>query len=528
MTTPSFSRYQYEIGARIARGDWAGAASLAEECRVLWPREPDGWLLGSMAALFANDAARARALVDERLAIDPGNTQCLIQRAECLFALGERDAAITAAEAAADSAPEVPEALDAVGTFLSFAHAHVAALGVYDRAVRAAPSDPAMLSKRAAIQQFLGHFDLAAGDYRSALALSPTDADSLKGLTELKRQTADSNQLPGIQAALAAAPAGSREAATLHLALAKSYEDLADYTSSWRHLRAANHAERGRLQYDPTQDQAVFEHLISGFPGPEAASEDTTGEAPIFIVGLPRTGTTLVERIIGNHSAVHSAGELPALADAVSVVGSSAAPEMAKSWIGLIDTLGGLRGAPLAREYLTRARARRGHRPRFSDKAPANFFYCPLIFRAFPNARVVHLTRHPLAACYAIYKTRFNGGYPFAYDLTELADFYCGYRRLMAHWHRLLPGRIFDVAYEDVVTRFEPTTRGLLDHLGLAFEPDCLNFHANPDSTATSSAVQVRQPLYDSSLDLWRHYSAELDPVRERLLAGGIAAAELA
>lgn len=524
---PTFAQYQYEMGARMARGDWPGAASLAAECRRLWPTEADGWILGSMAALFADQKDQALALVEARLAVDAGNVQCLIQCAECLFALGRREDAIAAAEAAAAGAAAIPEALDAIAAFLTFAQDHPRALRIYDLAVAASPADPTLLSKRAVIHQFLGSFEPAARDFEQALSLAPAHADALKGLADLRRQTPGNNRLPALNAALATIPAGSRDATTLHLGLAKTYEDMADYAMSWKHVSAANAAERSRLQYVPAQDRALFDKLMAGFALPEPLAKDSTGESPIFIVGLPRTGTTLVERIIGSHSAVHSAGELSALADAITAVGLGDTSPTTATWLGLTEAMGSLQGAPIAREYLARSRSRRGDRPRFSDKAPANFFYCALIFRAFPQARIVHLTRHPMAACHAIYKTRFNGGYPFSYELAELADFYCGYRQLMAHWHRILPGRIFDVAYEDVVTGLEPTTRQLLDYLGLPFEAACLNFHANPDSTSTSSVVQVRRPLYDSSLELWRHYASELAPLRERLLAGGIAAAEL-
>jgi hypothetical protein len=184
--------------------------------------------------------------------------------------------------------------------------------------------------------------------------------------------------------------------------------------------------------------------------------------------------------------------------------------------------LGQLDGELIAREYLARVRARRGNRPRFSDKQTANFFYCALILRAFPNARIVHLTRHPLAACYAIYKTRFWGTFPFGNDLDDLGDFYIGYRRLMKHWHEVLPGRILDVAYEDVVNAIEPSTRRLLDFVGVPFEEACLEFHRNPAATMTASSVQVRQPLYDSSLQQWQNYAAELTPLRKCLEAAGI------
>jgi tetratricopeptide (TPR) repeat protein len=524
MSEPSVADLNYDIGARLSRGDWAGAGAAAAECRRVWPTDPSGWLFGSMAALFADQKEQSLAIIDERLATDPRNAQCLLQQAECLLALGRREQALDAAEAAAEAAgpSEIPAALDAAATFLAYAHDHARALRMYDQAVASAPNDSSLVFKRGVIHQFLGQFEFAARDFEAALSISPADPEALKGLADLRRQSASGNSVRAMEDALAAAPADSKDAATLHFGLAKSYEDLGEYAVSWQHLEAANRLERVRKQYNPAQDRGTAERIIAGFPSVEASQPDTTGESPIFIVGLPRTGTTLVERIVGSHSTVHSAGELAAMTEALGAVVDRKAPELSKSWLGFAQALGSLDGEPIAREYLARSRARRGDLPRFSDKALTNFYFCPLIFRAFPTARIVHVTRHPLAACYAIYKNRFNNAYSFSYDLIELADFYIGYRQVMAHWHQVLPGRIFDVAYEDVVTAQEATTRRLLDYIGLPFEEACLDFHLNPTSTSTASSVQVRQPLYESSLQQWRHYAAQLSPLRDRLLAGGI------
>ncbi len=521
MTKMALHEFQAQIAEHLSRGDWATAGALASQCRIVCPSDASGWLLGSIAALLADQKEGALALIELRLAADPDNTQCLIQQAECLYALGRRDRAIAAAERAAAAAPDNAVALEAVCNFLTLAQEHRHALPIYDMAVAAAPADPAVLCHRALTHQYLGNFDLAAADFRRALERSPGYAEALKGLADLTRQSASDNHVAAIEAALAAGPADARAKATLHLALAKSSEDLGEYAKSWRHLNAANALERAALPYDPAEDRAQFDCIMAQFPNLESRREDSTHVSPIFIVGLPRTGTTLVERILGCHSAIHSAGELAAFAEAVSIAVVQAVPASTDS-LGFTRTFGRLDERLIAHEYLARSLSRRGSRPRFIDKAPANFFHCALIFRAFPNARVIHLTRHPMAACYAIFKTRFNGGYPFSYDLEELGDFYIGYRRLMEHWHRILPGRILDVAYEDVVTVQESTTRRLLDYLGLPFEDACLNFHLNPAATSTSSSVQVRQPLYDSSLQQWRHYATELEPLRIRLEAAGI------
>ncbi len=522
MQTPLLPHYEHEIGIRIGRGDFAGAAAVAARCRAAYPDASAGWLLGSIAALLGDDKETALALADERLARRPIDIPCLLQKAESLLALGRRADALAAAAAAAAIAAPNAAALDAVGEFLVHAGAHAQALAIYDDAVAAAPDDPSMHAKRAVVHRFLGNFDAAAADYERVRELAPSDPEALKGIAELRRQTAERNYVSALTAALAAAPSDSKEAATLHFALAKSCEDIGQHAESWRHLVAGNRIERSRIQYDSATDCAAIAHIIGAFPAVEAAQADTTGERPIFIVGLPRTGTTLVERIVGNHSAVHSAGELPALSEAIGAAVDRIARGERMDWLNYAAALGRIDGAFIAHEYLARARARRGELARFSDKQPTNFFYCALILRAFPDARIVHLTRHPLAACYAIYKTRFGGTYPFAYDLAELGEFYIAYRRLMAHWHTILPQRILDVAYEDVVTNLEPTTRRLLTYLDLPFEAACLEFHRNPRSTATASAVQVRQPLYDSSLQQWRHYDADLAALRAQLQAAGI------
>jgi hypothetical protein len=243
---------------------------------------------------------------------------------------------------------------------------------------------------------------------------------------------------------------------------------------------------------------------------------------PIFIVGLPRSGTTLVDRILDSHSDVVAAGELNdwalALVDAVR----RASGVMQVPRKELVSRSAHVDFAALGADYLRRARRLVGDAPRFTDKMPLNYLYCGLIHRALPAAKIVHLTRHPLASGYAMYKTLFKDGYPFSYDLGEIGRYYIAYRRLMTHWHAVMPGVIYELPYEQLVADQVGETRKLLAYCGLDWQDACVDFHHNAAPTTTASASQVREPLYDSSVSQWRHYAAQLTPLRDQLLAAGI------
>ena len=530
MTTTSLEAFEQQIGSHLSGGDLAAAAAAAAACRKAWPTAKAGWLLGSIIALMATDRETALALIEERLRSEPADVQCLLQKAECLLALGDHQAAVAAADSAVDHAKQSPESLDALAEFFGHADEHERALKVLELALARPVASPnlraTLLVRSATAHRALGNLEAARKSYEAVLAIDRVAPQALKGLADLGRQTPERNWIAPMEHALQLLPADSTHAAVLHFGLAKSYEDLANYPKSWQHITAANRIERAFIQYDSASDTGLMQAMVEAFVAPQDAPADVAAESPIFVIGLPRTGTTLMERILSSHPRVHAGGELTAVADTILALTrrEAAAPADAR---GIATYIAGLDPKTIAAEYLARTRPFRREGKRWTDKQLTNFLYIPLLLRAFPDARIVHLTRHPLAACYAIFRTQFNtqfnGSYPFAYDLGEIAEFYVAYRQLMAHWHRVLPGRILDVAYEDLVRQLEPTVRRLLDYVGLPFDPACLQFHRNPAPVLTASSVQVRQPLYDSSLRRWEHFAEGLAPVRARLQAAGIA-----
>ena len=458
----------------------------------------------------------ARALED-----NPRDPRWHMSRAQCLLALGRRR---EACEAAADARRGVPMdaiTLDAIGSLFSQADDQVRALEAFDLAVAMAPTHPHFVFNRATVKRFLGRLAEAEQDYDRVIALKPRDYEAYKNRSELKTQTGAANHIPELEQVLARVVDDWRGAVQIRYALAKEYEDLGEYAKAFAHLTAGAKERRRHMRYEVAGDEATADWIIQAFPRampphPAAARAD-----PIFIVGLPRSGTTLVDRVLGSHSRIHSAGELDYFAQClVAAVRRDHPTPIPRQ--ELVARSADLDFAALGHVYLECARQGVATPLRITDKMPLNYLYCGLIHRALPEAKIVHLTRHPMAAGYAMYKTLFKDAYPFSYDLEEIGRYYVAYRRLMDHWQASMPGVIHEVSYEALVTDQRGETAKLLDFCGLDWQEACVDFHRNAAATTTASAVQVRQPMYRTSLSQWRHYEKELQPLAKILRAAGL------
>lgn len=499
--------------------DWRRAEA---SCRQLVERHPEfaaGWYAASRIALAQGQAVQAFNAIARAVEREPQSATFQLHRAACLLALQRRRDALDAAETAQRCAAANPAALDAVGTLMNTMGEPRRALAAYDRAVTLAPQDPHFRYNRATVRRFLGDLEGAEADLDETIALNPKDFEAQLIRSELRTQTAERNHVGELEALAANPFADWRDEVQIRYALAKEYEDLGLYAKSFAHLRRGADERRAHLRYDVSADVDTVGWIIEAFPA--ATSEPAAGaveDAPVFIVGLPRSGSTLVERILGSHSSLTSAGELNcfamALVDAARARAGRALPRRE-----LVAVSATLDFAALGRDYLRRAYDSFGGSGRFIDKMPLNYLYCGLILRALPGAKIIHATRHPMALGYAMYKTLFKDGYPFSYDLTDIARYYGAYRRLMDHWRRSSPGAIYEVSYEALVADQLGETRGLLAHCGLDWEDSCAAFHLNPAASTTASASQVRRPIYASSVAQWRHYEAELAPLKEALAA---------
>ncbi|HEY3849576.1 MAG TPA: sulfotransferase, partial [Steroidobacteraceae bacterium] len=504
-------------------GDWAGARGLCLQLNERAPQFADGWLAASHIAMAQKEPDAALAAIERAAAINPVNVRYAIQRAQCLLALGRREAALAAAAAAASAAGTDAAAWDAVGTVRSFAADQPGALDAYNRAVELAPEESQFAFNRASVRRFLGDLEGAESDYDRAIAQRPLDFEAYLNRSELRVQTAERNHLDELQALLRRPELDWRGDIQIRYALAKECEDFGRYDEAFEHLERGARRRREHLRYDVAVDVATVDWIVKSYPvGPAEPPPQASREDPIFIVGLPRSGTTLVERILSSHSSISSAGELDSFAQSLVDAARVNSGRRTLPRQELVALSAALDFAVLGRDYLSRARAAYGGAGRFVDKMPLNYLYCGLIRRALPNAPIVHVVRHPMAVCYAMYKTLFKSGYPFSYDFKEIARYYAAYRRLMSHWRGTMPGAIYDIVYEDLIADQAGETRKLLEHCGLEWEDRCLEFHRNPTPSTTASASQVRRPLYESSVSQWRRYEARLTGLKDALAAEGI------
>jgi tetratricopeptide (TPR) repeat protein len=494
--------------AALTRGDLRSAERLCASAVAADPGQGWAWFLLTETALLRERVDAAIKCAERAVALLPEDPLGYILQAKCLLATGEAAAARHSAESAAQLVGTAPEALDALGAIFGLLGQHARALELCQRAVAARPQVAQYRFNLAATERMLGHLAAAENGCDAAIALEPRFCLAHYLRADLRTQSRASNHIVELESLLAAGGLAPPEEIALRFALGKELEDIGEPARAFEQIEAGCSLQRRSIRYDAAAEIAAIERIIATQDRAwlaRAAGGDCTAD-PVFVAGLPRTGTTLVERIIACHSSMSAIGESGAFA--------------AELRRGLPD---------LGTRYLTAAAAwRTTPGGRLLDKTLHNYLHCGAIHVVLPRARIVLVQRHPLDAGWALYKAHFQGKFLFSYDQLELAEYLLAFRRLARHWRTTLSAEtLLTVQYEDLVADPTAESRRILEFLGLAWEEGVLRFHESAAPSATASAVQVRRPVYQSSVGRWRPHAGRLAVLRERL-AREIPAEELA
>ena len=518
---PDFAEASFGLGTLLARD---GALEEAVGCfRRALDVDPD--YTEARAALGVALARRDRddeamAAFGAVLAAEPGHAEAHNGMGMVLERKLRHAEAMTHYAAVLAAEPGQVHAMAGMANAMKSTGHHGEALALARRVLALRPNFAPAAGLLGAILAEIGEMEEALAECRRAVALAPDRPESLYQLALLATVRPGDGTLEALEAALAVGEKfTAREQCLLHFALAKAYDDIGAREQGFSQLLRGNAIKRSQTPYDEAAVLGGMARLAEVFTPGLLAARVGLGDPsplPVFIVGMPRSGTTLIEQVLASHEAVHGAGERTELTQAVARLnaermGAAAFPDS-------VRTLSGEALRRMGAEHVAALAALAPDALRITDKMPGNFFYLGLIRLILPNARVIHVRRDPVDTCLSCFSKLFTGVQPFAYDLAELGRYYRAYERLMAHWRGVLPPEILlEVEYEALVEDFEPQARRIVAHCGLAWDPSCLDFHNTSRPVRTASMVQVRRPIYRSSIGRWRPDAALLRPLVDAL-----------
>lgn len=505
------------------------------------------------ASLAANHLEKAAKICTEGLSHEPKNALLWIDLSEISQRLGQNKMVINCALKAIDCEPDnVWHIFHLAGSYLQFqvfdraihalnkAHSLLndqssaalwdklgelryrvdqleLAISAHQKALSLKPSSVSTRNQLAALLRFNGSLEHAEVLYREVIAMDKGNYQACYNLSQLRRFKPQDDITPLLDDCRQQLPAADKGHIMLHYASGKVCEDLGQYSAAFTHYAQGAKRKRDQRSYDINNDKALMQSLLSMSSALKASSVETpqhAAQTPVFIVGLPRTGTTLVERIIASHPDVISGGELNAFPMALLEAGGKPLAAGLEGLDGdLVEKLSPQALHSIAKRYIQLANNHVNNAPVFVDKLPYNFLYCGLILQAIPNAKIVHVQRNPFDAALSNFKMLFDRGYEYSYDLRDTADFIAAYGALMSQWKTLFPGQIHTIEYEHLVSAQEAQTQKLLAFCDLSWAPECMNFHQNDSASHTASASQVREPIYSRSVNLWRQFESELTPL---------------
>lgn len=513
-----------QASAALRAGDVGKARKIAAALDASFPDSAELFSLRAAIETAGKDYRAARRYIEAAEQIEPFNAGILAYKAHTLATLRDYAGALRVADRAVGLGSNESDVMATLGSVYTKCSEYDKSQRCFRAAVALDPDDPVHNYNLGTALRFSGDFAGAEESFDRAIALRPGDYETYFARSGLRTQTDDNNHVAQLESLLQRDINDWRGEMFVCYALAKELEDLQDWERSFKYLRRGADLKRAHMRYDVQTDVHKIERIRSAFT-PDLFTSTKGGFSsaePIFVVGLPRAGSTLVERILSSHDSVVSAGELQNFAiELMRPIYARLRTTQVPIEIMIEHSLD-LDFQALGRAYCNSAQHVVGGSSRFVDKMPMNFLYIGLIHLALPKAKIVHVHRGAMDACYAMYKMMFKAAYPFSYDLADLGHYYVAYHRLMKHWNECLGDRLFDLRYEDLIADQKAVTQELLAYCGLEWQEACMDFHQLKAPSTTASAVDVRKPIYSSSVRKWQHFREQLASLEAHLRDNGV------
>lgn len=500
------------------------------QCQQLLKRYPkfaEAWMTNSFIAMRVGKLEVAITSIDKAIKLSPNQINFKLNKIMLLEQSGEIDSACRLGAQLLDRNVTEQAVLKSLAAFFNRTQRYELLEKCYLKLLVNEPNNQELLFSLANVNLFLGNIEEADSLATKALKGNELDCDIHFFRSHLKRQTSSSNHIKELETFSQIPIKDPTRKAKILYSLAKELEDCENFSESFRVRLAGAKVYRKHLNYDINEDLKFIRSTRQTYTDDlfeKKATNNTINnisDKPIFVVGLPRTGTTLLERIVSSHSRVSSAGELTHFNRLISAGMEKLRLDPKLSRSQMVSDSIKLDFEQLGQQYLEATRTLAGDKDHFIDKLPQNSLYIGLIHLALPNAKILLLERHPLDVCYSVFKQLFTDAFHFSYDLQELAEYYHEHQLLMEHWKKSLPGVVKTVRYEDLVHDLEQASKSVISFCNLEWEESCLEFHKNKQATTTASASQVRQKVYSSSIGMWKNYKQELKPLIEKLEAYG-------
>ncbi|MEC8633398.1 MAG: sulfotransferase [Pseudomonadota bacterium] len=507
--------------AALNRGDLATAGEACKQVLAKNQKHVPAHFLVGLVALEGKQRGVAHEAFKSVVRLDKDHAAAWAHIANLCIAEGRMDATELALREIRRIRPNDPAVIELTGSVLNKMGEFETAEAFFQKAHQLLPENPSAIMNLANARVALGKIDDAVPLFRRAIELEPRGAQCHWGLANAVKAS-NTDHISEMQALLDADTHSLRQKSFLHYAVGKESEDLRNWPAAIGAFIKGANARRSTVEFNEADEIALYETIKRIYTA-EWLTKQAPGvsdSSPIFVLGQPRTGTTLIERIITSHSRVHSAGELQQFGLAIRRATRHNDPKRFTK--KLFENAANTDPSVIGQLYFKSTTKQRSKNAFFVDKLPLNYLNIPLILAALPNAKIVHLVRGPMDACFASFKQLFADAYLHSYDQGEMARHHARYRDLMDHFRAEFPNRIIDISYEATASNLEPNARALIDELGLDWEDACLNFHQSTSGIATASSVQVRQPAHTRSIGRWRNYENELKPMINELKKIGV------